>query len=201
TRSVLEAMTRVPGLRIGITTKGSGITRDLDLLGVLARQADLWVNVSLISLDAALLRLIAPRAPRPDRPPRPMHTLAAAARRTRLCVRPVLPLTSDGEAAPRALLQAARSAGAREAISQALFLRTAMAGDFFLEFVEREFPWALPGYRELFPRPGSAPRDVRLGIERLVDRLARESGFSASSREERVRDEAPPRPRQLSLIW
>ena len=32
-------------------------------------------------------------------------------------------------------------------------------------------------------------------------RLAREAGFTARSREARVRDEAPARPRQLSLVW
>jgi len=64
TRSVLEAMAQVPGLRIGLTTKSTGILRDREILSRLARSADLWVNVSLISLDAGLLRQIEPRAPR-----------------------------------------------------------------------------------------------------------------------------------------
>jgi len=67
--------------------------------------------------------------------------------------------------------------------------------------VRREFPWALPRYLEFFSRPGSAPPGVRDGIERLVAALAREAGFTARSREARVRDEAPARPRQLSLVW
>ena len=70
TRRVLEAMVRVPGLRVGITTKCTGLVRDIDLLRELASGSDLRVNISLISLDHALLRLSrAPRAaPRSSTP-------------------------------------------------------------------------------------------------------------------------------------
>ena len=201
TRSVLEAVARVPGLRIGVTTKSAGIARDIDLLAAIARASDLWVNVSLISLDADLLRLVEPRAPRPERRLSTMRALTGAGIRARLFVMPVLPLITDGEAGLRALLTAAREAGAQEAISQALFLRTAAVRDVFLDFVRAEFPWALGRYLAMFPAPGSAPRAVREAVERRVERLAREAGFGARSREARVRDEAPPRSRQLSLVF
>jgi DNA repair photolyase len=201
TRAVLEAMGGVPGLRIGITTKSASITRDLELLQEISRVSELHVNFSLISLDADLVRLIEPRAPRPDLRLRAMGILADAGVPTRLFIMPVLPLMTDGEAGLRALLGAARAHGAGEAICQALFLRTPMTWSFFLRFIEQEFPWALPRYRELFPRPDSAPREYRDAVERRVERLAREAGFTARSRDERVRDEAPARPRQLSLVW
>jgi DNA repair photolyase len=201
TRGVLEAMTRVPGLRVGITTKSAAVIRDLDLLVQIARAGDLHVNVSLISLDAGLLRLVEPRAPRPDLRLRALHLVAEAGVATRVFVMPVLPLITDDDGGLRALLSAARRAGAREAICQALFLRTPMAWAFFLRFIEQEFPWALPRYRELYPAPGTASRDYREGVERRVAALALEAGFKARSREERVRDEAPARPRQLSLSW
>lgn len=201
TRGVLEAMSRVPGLRIGITTKSAAITRDLDLLREITRTCDLHVNFSLVSLDADLLRLLEPRAPRPDLRLRAMRILAAAGVPTRLFIMPVLPLITDGESGLRGLLAAARSAGAREAICQALFLRTPMTWSFFLRFIEEEFPWALARYRELYPRPGSAPREYREAVERRVEEIARQTGFDARSRDERVRDEATPRPRQLSLQW
>jgi DNA repair photolyase len=191
TRQVLQAMARVQGLRVGITTKSALVTRDLDLLGTIAAASELWVNFSVISLDAALLRLLEPRAPRPDLRLRAMRTLSAAGIRTRVFIMPVLPLITDGAAGLGELLRAARASGAREAIAQPLFL----------EFLEREFPWAVPRYRELYPEPGNAPRAYREGMERLVARLAREAGFSARSRDERVRDEASARPRQLSLVW
>jgi DNA repair photolyase len=201
TRGVLEAMARVPGLRIGVTTKSAGVARDREVLARIARTSDLWVNVSLISLDAALLRQIEPRAPRPDLRLEAMAALAAEGIRVRLFVMPVLPLLTDGAAGLAELLAAARAAGAREAISQALFLRTEMTWRFFLEFVEREFPWAALRYRALYPRPGNAPAGYRDEIERRVARLAADAGFAARTREERVRAEAPARPRQLSLEW
>ena len=201
TRGVLEAIVRLPGLRVGITTKSTAVTRDLDLLREIARGSDLNVNLSLISLDRDLLRVVEPRAPRPDLRLRAMQALAEAGVPTRLFLMPVLPLISDSAAGLRALLAAARSAGAREAISQALFLRTPMTWTFFMRFVETEFPWALSRYRELYPRPGSAPREYREAVERRVAELAREAGFGARSREARVKDEGPARPRQLSLTW
>jgi len=201
TRSVLEAMARVPGLRIGLTTKSTGVLRDREILARLAGTADLWVNISLISLDADLLREIEPRAPRPDLRLEALRALAGQGIRTRLFLMPVLPLLTDGEAGLRELLAAALAAGAREAISQALFLRTEMTWRFFLEFVGAQFPWALSRYRELYPRPGNAPATYREEIERRVRRLAALVGFPSRTREERVRAEAPARPRQLAIEW
>ncbi len=201
TRGVLEAIARVPGLRLGITTKSTLITRDLELLQRIARDSDLWVNFSVISLDADLLRLIEPRAPRPDLRLSALRSVARAGIRARVFIMPVLPLINDGEAGLRALLAAAREAGAEEAICQPLFLRSESTRRFFLDFIEQEFPWALPRYQEMYPQPGNAPRGYREAVERMVERLAREAGFRARSREERVKDEAPARPRQLSLAW
>jgi len=201
TQSVLQAVARVPGLRIGITTKSAGISRDVDLLREIARTSYLQINVSLISLDKELLRIIEPRAPRPDLRLRAIRALSDAGVPTRLFLMPVLPLITDGSEGLRALLVAARSAGATEAIWQPLFLRTPMTWEFFLRFVQAEFPWAAARYRELYPRPGSAPREYRETVDRRVDELARAAGFPARTREERVKDEAPPRSRQLSLVW
>jgi len=201
TRGLLEMVAEVPGLRLGITTKCTGILRDRDLLARIARTSDLWVNISLITLDADLLRQIEPRAPRPDLRLEAMRSLSADGIRTRLFLMPVLPLLTDGEPGLRELLTAARSAGAHEAISQALFLRTETTWRFYLDFVEAEFPWALLRYRTLFPGPGNAPSVYREEIERRVRRLSGEVGFPTRTREERVRAEAPARPRQLALQW
>jgi DNA repair photolyase len=200
TRRLLESMLRVPGLRVGITTKSTLIGRDVGLLARLSRTADLWVNVSVSTLDADLLRVIEPRAPRPDLRLRAMARLVEAGVRARLFAMPVLPGLTDHEAGLRELFAAARAAGAVEVVAQALFLRGSTHA-FFLAFVARQFPWALPRYRALYPTPGSASRDYTAGLDRLVARLGREVGFRGRSREDRVRDEAPARPRQLSLAW
>src|SRR5207244_11829632 len=123
TRSVLEAVRRVPGLRVGITTKSPAVTRDLELLREIAASGEVMVNVSIASKDAALLRRIEPRAPRPDLRLAAMAELTAAGVATRLFAMPVLPYLTDGGAELAALFHGARGAGARDAAWHGLFPR------------------------------------------------------------------------------
>ena len=197
---MLRAVARVRGLRLGITTKSASIVRDLDLLQEIAATSSLTVNVSLISLDAELLRLLEPRAPRPDLRLATVRTLADAGIPARLFVMPILPFITDGEHGLRELLRAAREAGAREAVWNVLFLRGS-ARDFYLDFVRRELPWLSARYEALYARGTRAENEYREAVERLVERLARESGLAGLTREDRVRREAPARRGQLELAW
>jgi len=200
TRQVLEAIVRVPGIRVAITTKAAMIVRDLELLAAIAAHGDLMVNVSLASMDARLLRRIEPRTPRPDLRLDAMARLGAAGVPARLFAIPVLPFLTDTEHGLRALFEAARRAGAREAIWNVLFLRGETRG-FFLDFVGREFPKLLPRYQALYARGSSAEAAYRERIEALASRLALETGFPVRSRSERMTAERPARPRQLLLEW
>lgn len=200
TRSVLEAIRRVPGLRVGITTKSPAVTRDLEQLREIAASSELMVNVSIASTDAALLRRIEPRAPRPDLRLAAMAELTAAGVPTRLFAMPVLPFLTDGEAELGALFQAAREAGAREAIWNVLFLRGETHG-FFLEFIGREFPRLLPRYRRLYAGGSSAESAYRARIEEMAERLALRARFPGRSRDDRIAAERPARKQQLELTW
>src|SRR5438105_8220485 len=77
TRRCLEAMADFdnPG---SVTTKGTLVTRDIDVMTDLASRADFSVNVSLISLDRQLLRKLEPGTPAPSSRLRAMERLAAA---------------------------------------------------------------------------------------------------------------------------
>jgi DNA repair photolyase len=198
TRGVLEAVARVPGMRIGITTKSATITRDADLLAAIAAQSELMVNVSLSSMDADLLRRVEPRAPRPDLRLDAMAKLAAAGVPARLFAMPVLPFLTDGEESLRALFTAARAAGAREAIWNVLFLR-GETHDFFLAFIRKEFPELLPRCQALYGGGSTARASYREGVERLAERVAVEVGFPGRCRADRMAQERPARPRQLRL--
>lgn len=200
TRSVLESVARVPGLRVGITTKSPSITRDIDLLRQIAAAGELMVNVSLTSLDAALLRRIEPRAPRPDLRLAAMAELSAAGVPARLFAMPMLPFLTDREASLRALLTAARAAGAREAIWNVLFLRGETRG-YFLDFVAQEFPRLLPRYRALYAGGATAEAAYRERVEGVAERVALETAFPGRSRADRIAAERPARPRQLLLEW
>jgi DNA repair photolyase len=200
TRKVLESVERVPGLRVGITTKSPAITRDIDLLGRIAAAGELIVNVSLTSLDAALLRRIEPRAPRPDLRLEAMAELTAAGVPARLFAMPVLPFLTDREAALRALFVAARASGAREAIWNVLFLRGETHA-FFLDFIAVEFPRLLPRYRALYAGGATAGAAYLLRVEAAAERAALAAGFPGRSRADRICAERPARPRQLLLEW
>lgn len=200
TRQVLEAIARVDGLRVGITTKSAGIVRDSALLARIATRCDLMVNISLASMDASLLRRIEPRAPRPDLRLEAMAKLVEVGVPARLFAMPVLPYLTDSEPALRALFAAARRAGAREAIWNVLFLRGETRG-FFLDFIGSGFPELLPRYRALYGGGSAAAPAYRERVERLAARIALGEGFPARSRSARMAAERPARPRQLLLEW
>jgi len=200
TRRVLESVLRVPGLRVGITTKSPAITRDIDLLRRIAAAGQLVINMSLNSLDADLLRRLEPRAPRPDLRLAAMSELTAAAIPARLFAMPVVPFLTDREVVLRALFSAARAAGAREAIWNVLFLRGETHA-FFLDFVAREFPRLLPRYRALYGGGATAEASYRERVEAMAARVALETGFPGRSRADRIAAERPARPRQLVLEW
>ena len=200
TRRVLESVQRVPGLRVGITTKSPAVTRDIDLLRRITAAGELVVNISLTSLDAALLRRIEPRAPRPDLRLAAIAELSAAGVQARLFAMPVLPFLTDREVPQRALFAAARTAGAREAIWNVLFLRGETRG-FFLGFIAREFPRLLTRYRALYAGGATAEASYRKRVEEMAERVALEMDFPGRSRADRIAAERPARPRQLLLEW
>jgi len=195
TRQVLEVARQMPGLQLGITTKSTLVTRDLDLLSEIALRSRLWVNFSIITLDADLARRLEPLAPRPDLRVRAMAALARAGVPARLFIMPVLPGLTDGDETLLALMKAARDAGCREARWNPLFLRPPVRG-FFLGWLTQEFPWLAERYQKLYARSAYVPREYRDELERRILAHARALGL------------APPRaeadaeqPRQLALTW
>lgn len=95
---------------LAITTKGTLIERDLDLLAPMAAQGLLRVGVSVTTLDAGLSRRMEPRAALPERRLEVIRRLAAAGVPVRVMVAPVIPGLTDHEL--EGILAAARDAGA-----------------------------------------------------------------------------------------
>lgn len=122
---------------VSIITKGTLITRDLDLLGELAKHNLCSVAISLPTLDRGLKRVMEPRVPSADARLRAMEQLADAG--VPLCVlfAPVIPAINDAEI--EQVLAAASSAGAREAAY--IFLRLPHeVKDIFTEWLQVHFP-------------------------------------------------------------
>lgn len=95
---------------VAITTKGTLIERDLDVLVPLARQGLTRVGVSVTTLDPVLARRMEPRAASPKRRLAVIRRLAEAGVSVRVMVSPLVPGLSDHELEP--IMEAAAEAGA-----------------------------------------------------------------------------------------
>ncbi|NBZ87050.1 PA0069 family radical SAM protein [Stagnihabitans tardus] len=108
-REVLEVLSahRHP---LAITTKGTLIERDLDILAPMAADGLLRVGITVTTLDDTLSRRMEPRVPRPARRLQTIRRLTEAGVPVRVMVSPLIPGLSDHELEP--ILQAAKEAGA-----------------------------------------------------------------------------------------
>jgi DNA repair photolyase len=122
---------------VSIITKGTLITRDLDLLAELARRRLCSVAISLPTMKRDLKRLMEPRVPSADARLKSMEQLAAAGIPVSVLVAPVIPALNDDEI--EQVLGAAANAGAREAAY--IFLRLPHeVKDIFTEWLQLHFP-------------------------------------------------------------
>jgi DNA repair photolyase len=108
-RGVLEVL-RDFNHPVAITTKGTLIERDLDILEPMAAAGLVRVGVSVTTLDPVLSRAMEPRAAAPARRLEVIRRLTAAGVPVRVMVAPVVPGLTDPELEP--ILTAARDAGA-----------------------------------------------------------------------------------------
>jgi DNA repair photolyase len=196
TRHFLQQVAAHRGVKIGITTKGALVLRDLDLLQKIAARSSLSVHVSLNSTDAELLRRTEPWAPPPEVRLEVMRRLHDAGIEVWLGLAPVLPILTDGEDALDALFAAAAAAGVRSYFSQVLFLRSPTR-EKYLRWLQAEFPRHVAAYEDAYAGGRVYLQGgYRDHVQRLVRRLAAKHGLADDHDE----DEPPPRPRQLSLL-
>jgi DNA repair photolyase len=95
---------------VAITTKGTLIERDLDILAPMAATGLLRVGVSVTTLDPGLSRAMEPRVALPARRLEVIRGLSDAGVPVRVMVSPVVPGLTDHEV--EAILAAAKDAGA-----------------------------------------------------------------------------------------
>ncbi len=176
TRRFLERAAQLRGLRLGITTKGAIILRDLDLLDRIHRRSLLSVQISLNSLDADLLRRIEPWAPPPEVRIEVLRRLAASGLRVGLSLSPILPGLTDQEPGLDALIGRAASVGVRHMWGSLLFLRSPTKEKYF-DFLAREFPRYLEAYRRAYSGASHLSGAYRKRIEDRVRRLREKHGL------------------------
>ncbi len=149
TREILRVFAGLKGRRVSVTTKSDLVLRDLELLAAIARANHFHVNMTVTTLDEDLARMLEPRAPRPALRIEAVRQLAAAGIVVGVFANPVMPCLTDSETSLDAVARAARQAGASFMGGGTLFLKPC-SRQVFLPFLERQFPEAVPHYRELF---------------------------------------------------
>jgi DNA repair photolyase len=122
---------------MALITKNALVLRDLDVLGPMAAEDLVEVNVSLTTLNAELARRMEPRTSTPEARLRAIRELSAAGVPVRAFIAPTIPDLNSSEIP--AILAAAREAGARAAAYTMLRLPLTVA-PVFLEWLRRCYP-------------------------------------------------------------
>jgi DNA repair photolyase len=113
---------------VWVTTRGTTIERDIDLIAPMAEQGLAAVSISVTTLDAGLARKMEPRAPAPARRLQMIRRLSEAGVPVRVQVSPLIPALTDHEL--EAVMEAAAAQGARAANCIPLRLPLEVAGLF-----------------------------------------------------------------------
>jgi DNA repair photolyase len=199
TRTILERLARYEGLNVGLITKSPLVVRDVDVLRRIQERSDLEVYVSLISVDALLMRKLETRSPTPAARLRALRRLTAEDINAGLIVAPVLPGITDDMPHLEALFQAAREAGARFVHAGPLRLYGAVR-ERFLPLLDAEFPQLGTRYRRAYAGRSGVPRAYAAALKRRVQRLQARFGFPVNhGMVDRYATRLPPAQRQLPL--
>ena len=151
-RGILEVLERA-GHPVGIVTKSTLVTRDIDILSRMAKRNLVKVALSVTTLDPKLARTMEPRASAPPKRLEALRQLAEAGIPATVMVAPVIPALNDSEI--ERILDAAAHAGAKEA-SYVLLRLPLEVRDLFREWLMANYP---DRYRHVF----TLIRDMRGG--------------------------------------
>lgn len=164
---------------VAITTKGTLVERDLDILAPMAARGLARVGISITTLDAGLSRRMEPRAAAPQRRMATIRRLTDAGVPVRVMVAPVVPGLTDHEMEP--ILQAAKNAGAVAASFIMLRLPREVSG-LFQDWLAQHYPdraakvmgrvRALHGGRDYDPEFGKRMRGEGVWADLMARRFA-----------------------------
>jgi DNA repair photolyase len=194
TRACLEALcdARNP---FHVITRSPMIVRDLDVLAEAAVRAKVGVSFSIPTLDLDVWRKTEPGTPPPGQRFRALRRLVEAGIDAGVAVAPVLPGISDRPEQLRAVVEAAREAGARHLWTSVLHLNPGTREHFLAELA-RDWPEHVAAYERLYRRGAYLPATETAPVRKLVARLRDESGPPAPL----GRPLRPaPEPQQLAL--
>ncbi len=176
TRAILEELARHRGYDIGIVSKSNLVLRDIELLRELSVGNQLFVNITITTLNAELARILEPRAPRPDLRMEAVRRLNEAGVAAGVICAPVVPGITDSPRDLEALVRATAEAGGKYIFANPLFLKPCSAA-VFLPFLEKEFPQLVEDYRRRYATRAFLPGTYRKRISDLMGKLRRKYGI------------------------
>jgi len=191
TRTLLEELSLHAGLELSIVTKSNFILRDAELLRRIAQTNQLYVNLTITTLDVNLARILEPRAPRPDLRLDAVRRLNQGGVPAGVICAPVVPGITDDPQALDALVRATKAAGGRYIFANPLFLKPCSAA-IFLPFLEKEFPHLLENYRKRYASRAFLPASYRKRISSLMAALRRQHGFRTREESTRIPEQRYP---------
>jgi DNA repair photolyase len=174
TRGVVATLADA-GNPFSVLTKGTLVTRDLDILAEAARRGVCTgVSLSIPTVDEDVWRLTESGAPHPAARLETVSALREAGIPSGVMLAPIIPGLSDGEAQLRAAIGGALEAGATAITPIVLHLRPGVR-EVFLPRLRAEHPELADRLAATY-RGANAPADARRRIVGMVRRIVDECG-------------------------
>jgi DNA repair photolyase len=162
-----------------ILTKGTLITRDLDLLKQAAAVTSVSLSFSVGTVDEQVWRVAEPGTPSPRRRLDAVRLFSDAGFRVSVLMAPVLPGLTDTDEAMRTTIAAIADAGATAVVPLVLHLRPG-AREWYLAWLTRTYPALLPRYRELYGTGSYTPKAYQREVAARAHTIARRYGLNRS---------------------
>jgi len=135
---------------VDIATKGTLVTRDIDILKDIQKAAPVLVKITITCAEDALSQIIEPGAPPSSKRFEAIHALSEAGIFCGVLLMPVLPFINDTEDNIRGIVQKAAQNGARFVYpAMGMTLRTGNR-EYFYKELDRHFPGVKERYQKTF---------------------------------------------------
>lgn len=177
-------------------TRGPMIVRDVDVLGELARRAELHITFSIPTLDDEIWRRTEPGTAHPRQRLKAVEKLVGAGIDVGVGMAPILPGLSDRPELIEDVVKAARAAGATGLWAAMLHLKDGTR-EHFMSVLGRHWPELVPRYERAYRERAYLPQSFG---ESTMHEVARLRSLHGVSDRRRVILKPPPEPEQLSLL-
>lgn len=180
TQRILQVLSKYPDLDLSITTRSPLIVRDIKLLQRISKSSRLSVNVSMITMNSSLSRIIEGSTPSPQRRLETIRALSEAGIETGVFVMPILPGITDNPMEIKTLLQACRNEGASYAAGEVARI-FGSSWEVFRPILADYYPHLIATYQEIATRKGRFSNEVVRTVKSGFHSARESVGLAASA--------------------